>query len=78
MMHYLARFWLVVVALITGTAAVGFLTMSFIFPETPPFTVGSTERLLVVLVGAISLGVVIWSSTTFGDVVTENPKQQRR
>jgi hypothetical protein len=77
-MHHLARFWLVVLSLITGISALGFLTLSFLFPETPMFAVGSVERLLVVLVGAVSIGVVVWSSTTFGDVVAENPDQQRR
>ena len=77
-MHYLARFWLVVLSLITGISALGFLTLSFLFPETPTFDVGTVERLLVVLIGAVSLGVVVWSSTTFGDVVAENPEQTRR
>jgi hypothetical protein len=76
-MHYLVRFWLVVIALVTGISALGFLTLSFIFSEMPLFDVSSAERLLVVLVGVVSLGVVVWSSTTFGDVASESPDDQR-
>jgi hypothetical protein len=74
MMHDLVRFWVVVLSLLTGISALGYLSLSFIFPDVPAFAVGSTTRLLVVLVAAVSIGVVVWSSTTYGDVVSENPR----
>jgi uncharacterized membrane protein len=70
-MHALVRFWVVVLSLLTGVAALGYLSLSFIFPDVPLFAVGSGTRLLVVLVG-----VVVWSSTTHGDVVQERPGNQ--
>jgi uncharacterized membrane protein len=75
-MHALVRFWVVVLSLLTGVAALGYLSLSFIFPDVPLFAVGSGTRLLVVLVGAVAIGVVVWSSTTHGDVVQERPGNQ--
>ena len=73
-MNYWVRFWVVVLSLITGIAALGFLTLSFVFPDATLFAAaGSDGRLLVAIVGIVALGVVVWSSTTFGDVVSENP-----
>ena len=75
-MHYLARFWVLVLALVTGLSALGYLTLSFVFPDLGPFAVGPTERLLVVLVGAVSIGVVVWTSTTSVGLVSEEPDDQ--
>lgn len=73
-MNYFVRFWVVVLSLLTGIAALGFLSLSFVFPRAALFAAAGTEgRLVVALVGVVALGVVIWSSTTFGDVVSENP-----
>ena len=78
-MNYYVRFWVVVLSLITGISALGFLTMSFVFPDASLFSkAGSEGRLLVTLIGAVAIGVVIWSSATFGDVVTENPAERKR
>ena len=73
-MHDLVRFWVVVLSLLTGISALGYLSLSFLFPDVPAFAVGSATRLLVVLVAAVSIGVVVWSSTTHGDVVSEQPR----
>ncbi len=75
-MHALVRFWVVVLSLLTGVGALGYLSLSFIFPDVPLFAVGAGTRLLVVLVGAIAIGVVVWSSTAHGDVVQERPGNQ--
>lgn len=75
-MHYLVRFWLVVASLVTGLSALGYLSLSFLFPEMSLFAVGPSQRLLVVLVGAVSIGVVVWSSTTVGDAPTNNPPRR--
>lgn len=78
-MNYWVRVWVVVLSLITGISALGFLTMSFIFPWATLFSAaGSEGRLLVTLVGVVALEVIVWSSATFGDVVTENPPGQER
>ena len=75
-MHDLVRFWVVVLSLLTGIAALGYLSLSFIFPDVPAFAVSSGIRLVVVLVAAVSIGVVVWSATTYGDVVSEQPRNQ--
>ena len=72
-MHDLVRFWVVVLSLLTGISALGYLSLSFIFPDVSAFAVSSTVRLVVVLIAAVSIGVVVWSSTTHGDVVSEQP-----
>jgi hypothetical protein len=78
-MNYLVRFWVVVLSLITGISALGFLTMSFIFPEATLFSAAGPEgRLLVTLIGVVAIGIVVWSSSNFGDVVTENPPGRER
>jgi len=75
-MHALVRFWVVVLSLLTGVAALGYLSLSFIFPDVPLLAVGPGTRLLVVLVGAVAIGVVVWSSAAHGDVVQERPSNQ--
>ena len=75
-MNGLVRFWIVVGSLLTSVAALGFLALSFVFPETPLFAVGSGTRLLVVLVGAVALGVIVWSSTVQTDLMTERPRER--
>jgi hypothetical protein len=78
-MNYWVRFWIVILSLITSIAALAFLSLSFVFPDAALFdAAGSAGRLLVTLVGAIALGIVIWSSATFGDVVSENPPGRER
>lgn len=73
-MNHWVRFWVVILSLITGIAALGFLVLSFVFPDATLFAAaGSEGRLLVALVGIVALGVVIWSSATFGGEVSENP-----
>lgn len=72
-MNYWVRFWVVVLALMAAVATVLFLTMSFVFPDAAMFGADTGERLVLVVVCAAALGIVVWSSTTFGDVVTENP-----
>jgi hypothetical protein len=71
--NYWVRFWVVVFALMAAVTTLLFLTISFVFPDAAMFGVDTSERLLLVLAGAAALGIVVWSSTTFGDVVTENP-----
>ena len=61
-MNYWVRFWVVI------------LSLSFVFPDADLFGVGTVGRLAVALVGATAIGVVVWSASTFGDVVTENPR----
>jgi protein-S-isoprenylcysteine O-methyltransferase Ste14 len=75
-MHSLARFWVVVLSLLVGLVAFGFLMGSFLFPEIALFTVDSTTRLLVVLVGAAAIGVVVWSSTAAGTVTGDQPPER--
>ncbi len=79
-MNYWVRFWVIVLSLITGIGALGFLVLSFVFPEASLFRAASSqERLLVAIVGVVAVGVVVWSSVTFGDGVTENqpPEHER-
>jgi hypothetical protein len=73
-MHDLIRFWVVVLSLLTGISALGYLSLSFVFPDAPAFAVDSSTRLLMVFIAATSIGVVVWSSSTHGDVVSENPR----
>jgi protein-S-isoprenylcysteine O-methyltransferase Ste14 len=73
-MHDLVRFWVVVLSLLTGISALGYLSLLFVFPDVPAFAVGSAMRLVVVLVAVVSMGVVVWSSTTHGDIVSEQPR----
>ncbi len=73
-MNYWVRFWVVLGSLLTGISAFGFLVMSFVFPDAALFSVSVAERLGVTFLAAASLGVVIWSSVTSGDVVGPNER----
>ena len=75
-MHDLLRFWVIVLSLLTGVSALGYLSLSFLFPDVPAFAVGSATRLIIVLVGAVSTGLFIWGVTSRGDVASEQPQKQ--
>lgn len=70
-MNYWAYFWVVVLSLLTATAALGFLSLSFLFPGAEMFDVGTVERLAIALVGTSALGVVVLFSATFEVDVTD-------
>jgi hypothetical protein len=75
-MHALVRFWVVVLSLLTGVASLGYLSLSFLFPEVPVFAVDSATRLVVVLVAATAIGVVVWSSLAEEDIVLDQSRKQ--
>ncbi len=74
-MNYWVRFWVVVLSLIVAISALGFLSLSFVFPDADPFGVGRVGRLAVALVGATAIGVVVWGASTSGEIITDNPRQ---
>ena len=73
--NYWVYFWVVVLSLITATAALGLLSLSFLFPDAEMFDVGTAERLVIALVGTSALGIVVLFSATF-EVETTDPGRQ--
>lgn len=74
--NYWVRFWVVLLSLMVAIGALGVLSLSFVFPDADLFGLGAAGRLGVALAGAAAVGVVVWSSLTFGDVVAENPPRR--
>lgn len=72
-MNYWVRFWMIVLSVIVSFSALGFLTLSFVYPDVGVFEIGRVRRLAVALVGVAAIGVVVWTATTFGDVPSDGP-----
>jgi hypothetical protein len=69
-MRDIVRFWLFTGGLLVGFAALGYLAMTFLFPELALVESSSTARLVAILVGGLSLGFVVWTTVAFeGDVM---------
>lgn len=77
-MHYLVRFWVVVGSLLVGVAALGFLVMSFVFPDAALFDVSAAERLAVTLVAATAFSVIVWSGLADDGVVGPSGSRPRQ
>lgn len=77
-MNYWVRFWVVVGSLLVGLSALGFLVMSFVFPDARLFDVGAPERLAVALLAVVSLSVIVWSGFTDDGVVGPTGSHGRR
>lgn len=77
-MNYWVRFWVVIVSLMVGLSALGFLVMSFVFPDASLFDVSSAERLGVTMVAVASFGVVVWSGLSNDGVVGPSGSRSRR
>ena len=75
-MHTLVRFWVVVLSLLTGVASLGYLSLSFLFPEAPVFAVDSATRLFVVLLAATAIGVVVWGTLSEEKIVLDQSRNQ--
>lgn len=60
-MNPLVRFWLVVLSVVSGLAACGYLFLGFLFPTQEALATASEFRLVVALVGAGAAGMFIWA-----------------
>lgn len=77
-MNYWVRFWVIILSVMVSLSALGFLTLSFVFPGVDPFMVGRSGRLAVAVVGVAAMGVVVWTVTTFGGDVPDTPGRQNQ
>ena len=77
-MNYWVQFWVVVLSLLVGVSALGFLVMSFLFPNAALFDVGTATRLGVTLVVMAAFSVIVWSSLSGDGVVGPSQRRGRR
>jgi hypothetical protein len=73
------RFRVTVLSLLAGIAVLGFLSLSFAFPEARAFAaVGPLERFVAVGIEPLPPCVVVWNATTTtGDVVADRSRRRR-
>ena len=71
-MNAVLRFWVAVCSLVVSVAAVGYLFLSFLFPETVLVFQSTTVRLGVTFVALFATGVLIWS-TVLADTAKQAP-----
>lgn len=69
-MKTVLRFWISVLALVVSVSAVGYLFVSFLFPESTPGMETTAIRLLVTFVALIATSVLVWS-VVFADSLRE-------
>lgn len=69
-MKAVLRFWIAVISLVVSVAAVGYLFLSFLFPETALVFRTTPVRLGVTFVALLATGVLIWST-----VLVDSAKQ---
>lgn len=61
-MNSVVRFWLVVLSLLVGVAALGYLFVSFLFPGAAFVVQDPTTRLVATVVGVTAIGVFVWAA----------------
>ena len=61
-MNAVVRFWLSVLSLIVSVAAVSYLFLSFLFPETALVFQGRRVRLGMTFVALLGTGTLVWSA----------------
>ncbi|WP_262179221.1 hypothetical protein [Haloarcula laminariae] len=62
-MGVLRQFWLTVVPLLSGLAAVGLLVLAALFPD-QLFAVGSAGYIATAAVALVCLGLLVWQLAT--------------
>jgi hypothetical protein len=61
-MRAVARFWIGVLSLIVSVAAVGYLFVTFLYPETALVFRTRSVRLAVMFVALLGIGALVWSA----------------
>lgn len=75
-MNPVVRFWISVLSLIVSVAAVGYLFLSFLFPETALVFQTRTVRLGVMFVALVGTGTLVWSAV-LADSAKASPTAQK-
>jgi hypothetical protein len=69
-MNAVLRFWIAVFSLVVSVAAVSYLFLSFLFPETILVLQARAVRLGVTFVALVATGLLLWST-----VLADSAKQ---
>lgn len=76
-MSAVVRFWVAVISLVVSVAAVGYLFLSFLFPETVLVFEALEIRLGVMFLALIATGTLVWS-TVLADSAEATPAPHER
>jgi hypothetical protein len=60
-MRAVVRFWVSVISLLVSVSTVGYLFVSFLFPDTAVVFQTRTARLAVLFVALLGTGTLVWS-----------------
>lgn len=69
-MNAVVRFWIAVLSLVVSVAAVGYLFLSFLFPETVLIFQTLEIRIVATFIALLATGTLIWST-----VLVDSAKQ---
>lgn len=77
-MNAVVRFWISVLSLVVSVAAVGYLFVSFLFPETALVFQTRTVRLGVMFVALLATGTLVWSAVLAESASAESTTLENR
>lgn len=77
-MKVVVQFWITVLSLIVSVAAVGYLFVSFLFPETALVFQTRAVRLAVMFVALVGTGTLVWSAVLADSVSAPSSAPENR
>lgn len=76
-MNAVVRFWIGVLSLVVSVAAVGYLFLSFLFPETVLIFEALEVRIVVTFIALLSTGTLVWSTVLMDSAKQASTPQDR-
>lgn len=78
-MNAVVRFWIAVLSLVVSVAAVGYLFLSFLFPETVLIFEALEIRIVVTFIALLATGTLVWSTVLMDSAKqTATPQDRNR
>lgn len=75
-MEAIARFWTAVLSLVVSVAAVGYLFLSFLFPERALIFETTEIRIAVMFVALVATGTLVWSTVLMDNAEPATPPHE--
>lgn len=73
-MRFVVRFWISILSLVVSVAAVGYLFLSFLFPETVLVFETAGIRIVMTLVALGATGTFVWSTVLLDSAAQSSGK----
>jgi hypothetical protein len=76
MMRQVVRFWVIVLSLLASIACVGYLLLTFWFPDAVLVATRRDVRLGVTIVAVVSIGLFTWAAAVLSEPEVETTPDQ--